>query len=257
MQYIFDACTIINLIKIDEDEFLLKSIKKISPDICKYVFNEAYSNCNIQHRNTELKFNYFRERIYYPEDYLELKTEIAKRTNYQKNNGELYSVVLSYYLSQYESLEVSFHTDDKPAIDHFYSHFMKDKVGVIGDTIDFLKIIKECNSNFTSSNLKRFLSNLFSEYSAIISAIEKDINSLEIPKTHIRNKEFRIILEATRKSLKTLNINELYKLQNKIISNKKDLKPLFHIFYKHRYFFREKISNDYLDKLSETISTIR
>jgi hypothetical protein len=200
---ILDACTIINFLHIDEDEFLIKQIRATKFSICKKVFDETYKNVFNKFRNSyynqssevtsktkeiDIKLNYFRDRIYFPEDYYELKDEVTKLTNYSKENGEFFSVLLSFYLSKYEEEQVAFHTDDIPAKDFFLPYFVSEKIGLINDSIDLLLFLFNQNIDFTNNDLKKYFSSLYSEYTFAISGLLKDINEFEIPK-QTRNSE--------------------------------------------------------------------
>ena len=56
---------------------------------------------------------------------------VKRRSNYEKENGEFYSVALSLYLSRLDSSHVIFYTDDKPAEEHFASFFRNQQIGKI------------------------------------------------------------------------------------------------------------------------------
>lgn len=47
---VLDTCTILNLLRIDEDdEFLYKKLIKLNINICQKVFEEANKNINTKH----------------------------------------------------------------------------------------------------------------------------------------------------------------------------------------------------------------
>jgi len=268
---IFDACTIINFLHIDEDDFLLKKLKSKNVNICSKVFNETYKNVfnkfkSIsfhQNKDTNQKINeidfklaFFRERIYYPEHYLELKEEVAKKTNYFKENGEFISVLLSFYLSKYEEAIVTFNTDDIPAKEHFNPFFKSEDLGSINDSIDLLLLLFENNKDFSTNDLKKYFSSLFSEYAFAISGLQKEINEFQIPKNLIRNRQFRKIMDSILVSLKNLEIKDLIGQYNTVAENKTEYRALFNVLVKYKYFFNQKISNEYLDKLKFHLNSI-
>jgi len=263
-QNILDACTIINFLHIDEDEFLIKQLKANNFNICKKVFEETNKNVfnkfksNFQSRNTEIKdkikeieitLNYFRERIYYPEDYFQLTEEVATLTKYSKENGEFISVLLSYYLSKYEELAIVFHTDDFPAKKYFSPFFKSESIGIINDSIDLLLLLYNNNAGFTNNDLKKYFSSLYSEYTFALSGLIKGITEFQIPRTLIKNREFRVTLEEIRKNLNSLDILNLISLYYKVEESKREYKQLYDILNKYDYFFKQKISSSYLEKI--------
>jgi hypothetical protein len=263
-QNILDACTIINFLHIDEDEFLIKKLKAKKFNLCRKVFEETNKNVfnkfkgslynqNLEVKSkikeVEIKLNYFRERIYYSEDYFQLKEEVAALTNYSKENGEFISVLLSFYLSKYEELSIIFHTDDIPAKQHFLPFFESENIGSINDSIDLLLLLFKSNTDFTSNDLKKYFSSLYSEYTFAIGGLLKEINEFQIPSNLIRNKQFRITRDAIWQSLKTLDILSLINQYYLVVEHKSEFRPLYDILSKYEYFFKQKISNEYLTKI--------
>lgn len=270
-QNILDACTIINFIHIDEDEFLMRQLKSKKINLSRKVFEETNKNVlnkfkhsinkqNLEIKNSikeiEYKLNYFREIIYYPEDYYQLKEEVASLTRYPKENGEFISVLLSYYLSKYEGEAIIFHTDDIPAKYHFTPFFECQKIGSIYDSIDLLISLQSGNKEFTSNALKKYFSNLYSEYTFSIGGLLKDINEFRIPKKLIRNSYFRNIIISIRQSLKSLDILSLIDQYYLVLDNKIEFRDLFNILSKYEYFFKQKISNEYLNKIKSNYESI-
>ena len=80
-QNILDACTIINLLHIDEDDFLLKKLKESKFNVCRKVFEETNKNV----------FNKFKGSFYYQSS--EVKSKIKKEL-LEKKEQENYSVWL-------------------------------------------------------------------------------------------------------------------------------------------------------------------
>lgn len=268
---ILDACTIINFLHIDEDEFLIKQLKASKFKLCRKVFEETNKNVfnkfkgknrdqnqyvKSKIKEVEIKLNHFRERIYFPEDYYELKEEVETLSSYYKDNGEFISVLLSYYLSKYEELSIVFYTDDIPAKQHFLPFFESENIGSINDSIDLLFVLFKNNSDFTISDLKKYYSSLYSEYASALSGLQKEISEFQIPNYLIRNKQFRKIRDSILSNLKKMDIANLVDEYNLVIENKSEYRHLYDILKKYGYFFKQKISAEYLTKLKHKYDNV-
>lgn len=262
MQYILDACTIINMLHIDEDEFLLKKISSLEFKICKTVFEETRKNaCKkfqrqrpypIEKRKSiEKKLNYFRERIYNDECYAELSESVSKSVNYSKPNGEFYSILLSFYLNTFEKAHIFFFTDDSPARMHFDPHFNHNKIGYILDSVDLLILLYRHNDDFNSTDLKKFLSSLYAEYANEIAEIEKDLNIFTVPKNQIRNKNISIKLNQLRSAIRSLDLSSLSKMYNEICKDAQEYESLYKLLEKYSSFFEKELSTELLCKIQD------
>src|ERR1700750_1855133 len=109
MVMLFDACTVINMIHIDEDEFLLKQLQGLDFQVCKTVFDEIAVNVynKFKHirpypekekKEIDIKLNNIRPRIYNGTQFLELCQDVRDATGYGKTNGEFHSTVLATYM---------------------------------------------------------------------------------------------------------------------------------------------------------------
>lgn len=261
---VLDACSVINLLYIDEDEFLLRKLDKRKFNLCRIVFEEVHNNvfkkfknstvyANLQMKNLikeiEIKLVHFRNRIFFPEDYMDLTDEVEVHTGYSKRNGEFISVSLSYYLAKYEEKNVIFYTDDFPAKYFFQRFFESHEIGEINDTIDLLFLLFQSNDDFSKNDLKKYYSSLYSEYALEISELQREMFSLEIPKHFIRNVNFRRTLDLVLLSLKEVDINGIYEQYNFVNDNKAEFRPLYDVMSKYRHFFGQRISNEFLNKL--------
>lgn len=267
MQYIIDACTVINLLHIDEDEFLLKKLRKLEFVLCKEVYDEIHKNVfnklqkttpypKEKHKEIEIKLNYFRERIQSDESYKDLDEVISKLLNYSKKNGEYQSMLLSFYLNTFNGTRVLFFTDDSPAKKEFTPYLNHHKIGYIEDSVDLLITLYRHNDGFTTSDLKRFLSLLYHEYASDIGALEKEIQAFEIPKSEIRNKELATMLSSLRQSIKKLELEEVAKLYLQVAEDKKKYISIYDILIKFSDFFRNEISSDFLTKINQHIAFV-
>ncbi|MCF8254396.1 MAG: hypothetical protein K9H61_06825 [Bacteroidia bacterium] len=264
MQYIIDACTLINLLHIDEDEFLLKKLQKLEFVLCKVVYDEINKNVfkKLQktipypiemHKDIEIKLNYLRERIYSDESYKDLDEALSKLLNYSKKNGEYQSMMLSFYLNTFNKTRVLFFTDDSPAKKEFAPYLEYHKIGYIEDSVDLLITLYRHNDGFTTGDLKRFLSLLYHEYACEISALEKVLQNFEIPRNEIRNRELIIMLGSLKQSINKLELGKVASLYSQVTENKKKYSPLFDMLIQFSDFFRSEISSDFLAKINQNI----
>lgn len=263
--YLLDACSIVNLLHIDEEEVILKTLAEFNFRICKKVSEELQKNAFIKfkrinpypqgkHKLIEIKLNYFRERIHYNEDYLEMIEEVSNQTNYSKLNGELLSVVLSFFLNTYEYKTVVFVTDDYPAKTHFSPYYDNYGIGSLEDTVDLLNSMYNHSKSFSRNDLKKFLSSLYSEYATEISLFEKRLNSIEVPSHLLRNKDITYNLHKLRFWMKNFSIYEVIEIYELVESDKKRFKFLYDLLEPFSYFFYKNSSKEYLNKIQEAIA---
>ena len=172
-----DACTLINIFRIDEDEILCSHLQSYNIKIAEIVLDEVKNNIFKNGWTKEIN-----DRIDKSLPYLMLCVkhtdeivsnikeencdEIKEFTHHYKSDGEFYSLLLSLYLSRYEMTHINLYTDDKPATDQFSEYFIFQQLGLLGDSIDLI-LYMFCHSDsnkFSENSLKRFLENLKSEY---------------------------------------------------------------------------------------------
>lgn len=180
---VLDACTIVNLARIDDGGFLENKVKTLKTYVVEKVLDEVrlhYApSCN-----TDIKFLY---QVPYWGDLtrcdnadVEDHVSIVKTfLNYQKKpNGELYSTALSLYLSRMEEEKVFFYTDDYPAIRDFKPFFEFQQVGYIGDSVDLLVFLYWLSpkGQFSKEELKLYLTALRSEYASNLNNLRKKID---------------------------------------------------------------------------------
>jgi len=201
---ILDACTIINLLRIDnEDEFFFKAIGTLDIHIAKMVYEEVVIN---------IKKNYLSEdQCKYIEQVIpefvkfsrkndaiindlseEFFSNLCKFTHHtKKQNGELLSSALSLCISREKNTTVSFYTDDFPAKQQFSNFFIFQQIGNIGDSVDLLLFLYWTKSDFNIKQLKKILQDLKSEYNTpmkkLIGKIQKIKDSLSIKERKDRN----------------------------------------------------------------------
>lgn len=267
MQYILDACTIINLLHIDEDEFLLKKLSSLEFKICKSVYEETKKNAfkkfervkpypSEKSKLIERKLNYFRERIHNDESYIDISESVLQSMAYTKRNGEYFSILLSYYLNTFEKCHILFFTDDSPAKEYFTHHLDHNKIGYIADSVDLLILLYRQNQEFTTTDLKKFLSGLYTEYVAEIGELEKEINGIEIPKHQIRNKDASLKLNQMRSAIRNLKLGEASKIYLDVCDDFRKYNFLYNVLSKYSSFFEKELSSDFLNKIKHNISYV-
>lgn len=202
---ILDACTIINLLRIDdeEEEFLYKHLTTLNLHIAGKVYTEVRANFN---KNTlsENQAKYidiclgkiYKDATYHSDDEIvkdlsnqvfnEIKTFSAN--SYYKDNGELYSTALGLVISRTENNQVLFYTDDKPATDYFMPYFKYQQIGTIMDTVDLLIYLYWSNPDFDKKRLNKYLQAIYSDINQPFKVMINDIQKI---RDNFSNHEFR------------------------------------------------------------------
>lgn len=253
---ILDACSVINLIHIDEDDFLLKKLNEfIEYYLCETVFNEVsanvYTKINRLRKQKKIKPDEAKERKQEINIILSNYRQKQKRdskikkdfgadffntvenlTNYSEKNGEFYSTALALYISRFKEIDetnyigtkVFFHTDDYPAKDYFSSFFLDQQIGYIEDTADLLVLLYRLDDNFTLNQLDKYLSNLFSEYASEVIALQKRLQSIksDLNLKQRRNKEFITNLDSLIYKLSQFKFSGLQETANFFMRKKKN-----------------------------------
>lgn len=201
---LLDACTVINLIHIDDEEdFILKKLDRLDIHINDTVFGEIrdnvydrLSNINIlkyadkksiekNRKVIDQKLVFFRAK---KNDNKELLNDlgvnyfekIKEITDYKKkSNGELCSVAYALYLSRCNENKVFFYTDDLPAKEYFTPFFDYQQIGHIKDSVDLLTLLYWLDENFTANQLKRVLNELYSQYATDVILLEKALENFQ------------------------------------------------------------------------------
>ena len=227
---ILDACTIINLLRIDtKDGFLFNLLKLLDLNMTSIVLEEV--NCNIQKNPLSEEQNEYIEDTMYKfqslfrprqndeiikdisQDYFEKLCQFTNHT--KKHNGELFSSALSLCISREKNSRVYFYTDDFPAKKQFSKYFDYQQIGVIGDSVDLLLFLYWTNTSFEQGRLKKYLQDLRSEYN---TPLRKLVNKIQTRKDSFskRQKKDRVLMENINKILDGCYSNSL--LMNEGIS---------------------------------------
>jgi hypothetical protein len=284
---LLDACTVINLIHIDEDDFLLKKVKSLDLHINDTVFTEIKLNVydrltnNISKYSDEVKkkqirkeidqkISFFRGKkndnnVLFNDLGLEYFEKVKEITSYTKRpNGELCSAAYALYLSRLNEKKVFFYTDDYPAKDFFSSFFEFQQIGQIKDTVDFLILVYWLDDDFNETQLERVLSELYSQYAIEVTLLKERLETFYIEKVDgafIKSKK------DIAHNLRTL-INNLNKLDFQNIriyweyfeNNKTKCKELFEIvkqFYSVFEIESSSKSGTLLEKITHTRNSIK
>ena len=181
---VLDACTIVNLARIDEGDFLEDRVKTLNVYAIEEVLNEVKKHYvpSDKASNRQLHVAPFWGGLTKLEnkDVEELLEPIRALSNYSKRaNGELYSSALSLYLSRIEEEKVLFYTDDYPAKSDFRYCFEYQQMGYIGDSVDLLIFLywTAPQGKFSKEELGKFLSALRGEYASKLKDLQNTIDN--------------------------------------------------------------------------------
>ena len=222
---VIDACTLINLLRIDEDDnFLYKHLKSLEVHVAETVYNEIKKNIfkNAISETDEKRidillpllpseFEFHLDEVVKKDVGNEFFEQICSFSGHTKKfNGELISSVLALVLSRCEESKVCFVTDDFPAKEEFIPFFTIQQIGLIEDSIDLLLMLHWSKSDFTKIKLENALSDLKAEYNRTQNAFVGKIVKLK-PRFQKGN-EIRKIIENIEDSFyNKRNIDEYKK----------------------------------------------
>lgn len=242
---VIDACSLINLLRIDEDDnFLYKHLKSLDVHISETVYNEIKSNIfknaisetDMKRIKTLLPLFPTVFKLHQDEDIkkdvgIQYFEQIISYTGHSKKyNGELSSSVLALVLSRYEESIVCFLTDDFPAKNEFSQFFSLQQIGLIKDSIDLLLMLHWSKSNFSRKKLESILSDLRAEYNRTQNTFVKEIVAL---KTNFKKSDaIRKIIEDIEDSFYFSKDVEKYEKSLRSIEgvNNKDVKKCLSVF---------------------------
>ena len=233
---VIDACTLINLLRIDEDNnFLYKHLTSLNIHIAEIVYNEFTANLFknalddadkerlsailslpgfCRHNNEDIQKNIGKDWV----------EKIISYVGYSKKlNGEFLSSLLALGLSREMDLKVFFCTDDYPAKDVFDEFFHIQQIGSIEDSVDLLLMLYWIKEDFSIQMLKRKLFDLKAEYNI---AIYNFIRKIKVLKNRFGPKQpIRKTLECIENAYDSNKKAELAKYIDEIRRTKdKDIK---------------------------------
>lgn len=286
---LLDACTVINLIHIDEDDFLLKKIKSlelkktepIEIQIEELVFKEIQDNVNerlrsglskysdltrikIFQKEINQKLSFFRGKkvnsIEMIRDFgSEYYERVMKQVGYTKKiNGELCSTAYALYMSRLDEKKVFFYTDDYPAKRFFSNFFDLQQIGHIKDTVDFLILVYWLDDEFTEIQLDKILSDLYSQYTTEIVIFKNRLLVFfkeKVDGAFVRaNKDVVHNLRGLLNSLEKMDFNNIIFYWEYFEGNKK-CKEIFEILKQYQLVFEIEASpksGTLLEKITKT-----
>jgi len=235
---LLDACTLINILYIDEDELLGKLLKKVNFFIAEKVYEETKGNLFARLTFKQKKDDNFKEnlrsRLYHLYPNVIKNSHILKLAdqnfindshkvfNYNKLNGEFFSSSYSLLLSRLYNTKVIFITDDYPAHQHFSKYYKFQKIGYIEDIVDLLIFLSTMSNLFTTIILNNFFTSILSSYNSQIVGFRKELekfrNELTVQqkKDHFLSKNLTSLL----KKLSNFELDEIKKYRNKFNTRK-------------------------------------
>lgn len=206
MDYVFvlDACSIINILRIDtSDDFLTKWLRNSEVKIPEVVIKEVkanYKKNNINDAEVLERVEKHINQLYGYKvkntdidsfDKNKMMDELISFSKHQKKlNGELYCTALSLIESKANKKSVLFITDDYPAKKEFEDYFSLHQVGHIADSVDLLLFIyHHCVEDFfTRNQLTLFMSSLKQRYADEYNSILNDCRGFADQLNSHRNK---------------------------------------------------------------------
>jgi len=189
---VIDACTLINLLRIDEDDnFLYKHLTSLDIHISETVYNEFKTNLfknAIDDTDKERLSVIFSLPDFNHHKDDDIKRDLGKNwvekiVSYvghtKKANGELFSSLLALSLSRENDMKICFYTDDFPAKDEFRDFFYIQQIGSIEDSVDLLLMLYWTEEDFPMQKLKKNLYDLKSEYNKVVVNFVNKIDALK------------------------------------------------------------------------------
>lgn len=218
---VLDTCTILNLLRIDEDdEFLYKKLTGLNINICKTVYDEIFRNVR-EKTFSDAQIKYISSHtphlgIYVKEcekNEQEYKDSIRQFCKYNKENGEFYSTLISLYICRKENCHLFFYTDDYPAKCTFDSYFNYQQIGAIGDTVDLLVFLYWSNPDFQQKKLEKYLQSLLSEFATPFTKFKNQFKAKKNSwiNNDIKNKKLKENLNLIESGLDCLDSEKIEK----------------------------------------------
>lgn len=190
---VLDACTILNLLRIDDEDsdFLLKLIRNWRVCLPETVFKETKLHIRSDYYTKE-KNDHILIAVNQEFDHRKTLDSVIKKDlgdedfervvkfsgHNKRENGELFCVALALSKSREEEALVTIYTDDYKAIENFRELCRYHRIGEFGDTLDLLTLLYWLTPEqvFQYSLYYSFLQNLKAEYSHqmkdLVDAIE-------------------------------------------------------------------------------------
>ena len=207
---VLDACTILNLLRIDDDsDFLLKLITNWRLSLPETVFSETKlhvrsdfypkekNDHNLIAINREFDHRKTLDEIIKKDLGIEgFESVIGFSAHHKRENGELYCVALALVKSREEDASVTIYTDDYKATEEFQAFYRHHRIGDMGDTLDLLTLLywSTPESVFQYSLYQSFIMNLRAEFCHQLNTLAETIYSYLEQKKKIKCND-RALLE--------------------------------------------------------------
>lgn len=230
---LLDACTLINILYIDEDEFLGKLLKKVNFFIAEKVFEETKKNLLSrltfkQKNDVKIKNNLSSRLLHLSSNVIKNKhilelidpnfiNDSLNVFNYRKQNGEYFSSCYALLISRLYNTKVIFVTDDYPARKHFTKYYEFQQIGYVEDVVDLLVFLSTMSNSFTTIMLNNYFTSILSAYNSQIVDFKKELEKFRNILT-IQQKKDRFLSKNLTSLIKKLSEFELGGL--KIYRNK-------------------------------------
>lgn len=179
---VLDACTIVNLARIDEGNFLEEKVRALKPYAIEKVIGEVKDRYippnSTSTRKLHLPPYWGGLTRFEDKDVEDIADAVRGFLNYRKKpNGELYSTALSLFLSRVVGEKVLFYTDDYPAKQEFTFYFDFQQAGYIGDTVDLLVFLYWLSpqGTFSKNELEKYITALRGEYVSKVKKLQNKI----------------------------------------------------------------------------------
>jgi hypothetical protein len=277
--FILDACTLINILHIDEDDMLFNEMQKHKMFIAEEVMNEVkrnaknkfrlYDTYNVSYEDSEPeeideKINilnrYMVKNDIIERDCHDMFDEIKKFAITHKSNGELLSSCLSLLKSREENHLVNFYTDDYPAKNKFKSLFDYQQIGYIHDSVDLLLYLYWSSNKMTLRNLSNFVSSLSYEYSIERKYLLEQIRSRKETIHRLkRDKKIVVLLSKLEHALETLNMGGINLIRDELYLHKRNYGDLIKLLESFSQIFTIEniLGSDYFSKIKDTMNWLK
>jgi len=235
---LLDACTLINILYINENECITKLLKKLNFFIAEKVYEETKKNLFARFTLIQKDDEDFKNKL--QTHLLNLSSNIItnnkiqdltdsnfindalKVFNYRNRNGEFFSSAYSLFLSRVYDTKVVFFTDDYPARQHFSKYFEFQKIGYVEDIVDLLVFLSTMSNSFTTRALINYFTSILSSYNSQIVSLRKELEKFRNNLTFQQKKDsfLRNNLTSLLKKLSNFELDGIKNYQNKFDSRK-------------------------------------